>query len=82
MGKLALSYAFQHLGVETVYGEALATNERSIGYHKKLGFSEDGHFVNHVFRDKKWIDVLVFSISLDDFFHQDEVTWPTAKEWN
>lgn len=82
MGKLALSYAFQHLGVETVYGEALATNERSTNYHAKIGFTEDGRYLDHVFRDGRWVDVILYSISLDDFFHTDEVTWPTAREWN
>lgn len=42
MGHAALDYAFRTLDVRRVIGEALATNEASIHFHRALGFTEQG----------------------------------------
>ncbi|MBF5058084.1 N-acetyltransferase GCN5 [Alcanivorax sp. 521-1] len=42
LGKLALRRAFTSLGLSKVCGEALAYNERSIRFHVRLGFHEEG----------------------------------------
>lgn len=42
MGWLALTYAFDDLGVASVKGVVTATNERSLRYHERLGFTRTG----------------------------------------
>lgn len=41
MGCLAIEYAFEVLGVISIYGIVLPDNDRSQRYHQKLGFQKD-----------------------------------------
>lgn len=56
LGMQALTYAFEELGLHKLCGQALGFNERSIAFHKALGFTEEGclrdqHFDGHEFHD-------------------------------
>ena len=42
LGAAALAYAFRELKVRKVCGEAMADNERSVRFHLRLGFREEG----------------------------------------
>ncbi|GGK09168.1 UDP-4-amino-4,6-dideoxy-N-acetyl-beta-L-altrosamine N-acetyltransferase [Pseudomonas matsuisoli] len=42
LGEAALAFAFDSLGLHKVCGQALAFNERSIRFHEKLGFVQEG----------------------------------------
>lgn len=42
IGKAALNYAFEELGLHKVCGQALAYNTNSIAFHKRLGFKQEG----------------------------------------
>jgi len=42
LGKAALDYAFKHLGLHKVCGQAIESNVASIAFHLKLGFREEG----------------------------------------
>lgn len=50
LGLAALDYAFGQLGLHKVCGQAVASNQASIAFHKKLGFSQEG-----VLRDQQRI---------------------------
>jgi UDP-4-amino-4,6-dideoxy-N-acetyl-beta-L-altrosamine N-acetyltransferase len=41
LGVIALLYAFNHLRLYKVCGQAIAENEASIGLHKSLGFTQE-----------------------------------------
>jgi UDP-4-amino-4,6-dideoxy-N-acetyl-beta-L-altrosamine N-acetyltransferase len=41
-GKAVLRHAFEQLGLYKLSGHALATNERSIRFHRRLGFQDEG----------------------------------------
>lgn len=71
MAYLALRHIFEELKLHKVIGEALAFNQASIAYHRKLGFSQEAHYVQHVLRDGNFLDVLSFAL-----FSRD---WPTIK---
>lgn len=62
MGWLALEKIFAELPVDRICGEALVNNERSIAYHKKLGFSTEGCLRQHVIRDGIAQDVICFGL--------------------
>jgi len=65
MGFLGVEFAFVDLGVRKLSGEVLAFNTASIRFHKRLGFVEEGHFVEHVVKNGKYEDVLSFALFKD-----------------
>jgi RimJ/RimL family protein N-acetyltransferase len=62
MACLALDHIFREFKVRKVIGEALGFNQASISYHKKLGFSQEGHFVKQVLKNGEYHDVVSFAI--------------------
>lgn len=42
LGKTALKYAFEQLGFHKVFGQVLSFNEKSINFHRKMGFFQEG----------------------------------------
>lgn len=62
LGFCALEYLFETCGFRKVIGEALATNEASIRFHRRLGFVEEGRLIEHVGRSGGFIDVITFAI--------------------
>lgn len=65
MGELAISYAFQNLRVDQILGESISHNYASQKFHEKLGFVQEGRIERQVYRDAKWLDIILFSISKD-----------------
>jgi UDP-4-amino-4,6-dideoxy-N-acetyl-beta-L-altrosamine N-acetyltransferase len=62
MGYLALEYIFSKLAMRKVCGEAFAFNEASLGYHRKLGFVDEGRFVKHVLKKDQYEDIVCFAL--------------------
>ena len=62
MGVLGIEHAFLNLDLRKVYGEVLAFNKASIRYHQKLGFIEEGRFREHIFKNNKYNDLVVFGL--------------------
>lgn len=73
MGYLAIEYLFEHEKFHRVIGEALADNEASIKYHRRLGFVEEGRLVEHVVKNGRYTDVITFALL-------DRVWWSTKPE--
>jgi len=71
MAYLALRHIFEELKLHKVIGEAFSFNAASIAYHKKLGFSQEGHFVEHVLKDGGYLDILSFGLLSQN--------WPRCK---
>jgi UDP-4-amino-4,6-dideoxy-N-acetyl-beta-L-altrosamine N-acetyltransferase len=67
MGCLALDYAFELLNMRKICGEVLANNLPSRNFHRKLGFSEEGHFKEHVLKGDTYHDVVLFSLLKNDW---------------
>jgi UDP-4-amino-4,6-dideoxy-N-acetyl-beta-L-altrosamine N-acetyltransferase len=68
----ALDKAFVELGLRKLNAEVLASNQRSLEMHKKVGFIQEGYFRDHFFDGKKNVDVVRFGI-----LHKE---WPLAKQ--
>lgn len=62
MGRLGITYAFENLGMRKICGEVFAFNDRSIGFHKKLGFVQEGYLKSHVFKEGNYQDIILFSL--------------------
>lgn len=62
LGKQALAYAFEELDLHKVCGQALGFNERSIAFHKALGFTEEGRLRDQHFDGEVFHDVMCFGL--------------------
>jgi len=62
LGKEALKYAFEQLCLHKVCGQALGFNERSIAFHKALGFAEEGRLRDQHFDGAEYHDVVCFGL--------------------
>lgn len=62
LGKQALNYAFAKLSLHKLCGQALGFNERSIAFHKRLGFVEEGRLRDQHFDGNQFHDVVCFGL--------------------
>lgn len=62
LGKEALSYGFDYLGLHKLCGQAIAFNERSIAFHRALGFKEEGRLRDQHFDGAAYHDVVCFGL--------------------
>lgn len=62
LGNQALTYAFDRLGLHKVCGQALDFNERSIAFHKALGFIKEGNLRHQHFDGNEFHDVVCFGL--------------------
>lgn len=62
LGHAALSYAFNQVKFHKVNGQALAYNERSIHFHKSLGFEQEGILRDQHFDGECYHNVICFGM--------------------
>lgn len=62
LGLDALNEAFHVLGLHKLNAEVLKTNQPSLRFHEKLGFSCEGIFRDYHFNGKHFVDVVRFGI--------------------
>ncbi|MHB8073704.1 UDP-4-amino-4,6-dideoxy-N-acetyl-beta-L-altrosamine N-acetyltransferase [Desulfosporosinus fructosivorans] len=61
MGYLGLEYIFGELCIRKLCSEAFAFNEVSVNYHKRLGFLEEGVFLEHILKQGQYHDIVCLS---------------------
>ena len=62
MGQHALAHAFDVLALHKVCGQALEHNDRSIGFHRALGFQQEGLLREHHFDGQAYRAVVSFGL--------------------
>lgn len=67
LGTAALSYAFQQMKLHKVCGQALGYNEKSKGFHLRLGFKREGVLRLHHFDGKDYHDVECFGLLANEW---------------
>lgn len=67
LGNAALNYAFSKLKLKKIKGEALAYNQRSIQFHKALGFQEEDVLRNHHFDGERYHHVIQLGLLRDNW---------------
>lgn len=65
MGFLGLEYAFEVMNIRKICGESFVFNQSSIRFHYKLGFSQEGLFLRHIFRNEVYVDIMRFALFQD-----------------
>jgi UDP-4-amino-4,6-dideoxy-N-acetyl-beta-L-altrosamine N-acetyltransferase len=68
LGRVTLDYAFLSLGLHKICGQAIELNERSIQFHLKLGFLNEGVLQKHHFDGKLYHNVWCFGL-LSEFWN-------------
>lgn len=67
LGCTALEYAFKTAKYKKICAQALGFNERSIRFHLKLGFLQEGVLRNQHFDGQNYHDVVCFGILLSEW---------------
>ncbi|WP_420848687.1 UDP-2,4-diacetamido-2,4,6-trideoxy-beta-L-altropyranose hydrolase [Pseudomonas silesiensis] len=67
LGEAALQYAFSHAALHKICGQALSYNERSIKFHLKLGFQQEGSLREQHFDGQRYQDVVCFGLLATDW---------------
>lgn len=67
LGRSAIEYAFKEVNIHKLCGEALAFNERSIAFHLRLGFHQEGCLRDHHFDGVSYHDVMAFGLLADEW---------------
>ena len=62
LGQAALHYAFSQVELHKICGQALAYNERSIKFHRSLGFLQEGIQREQHFDGQRYHDVVCFGL--------------------
>ncbi|MBO9469658.1 UDP-4-amino-4,6-dideoxy-N-acetyl-beta-L-altrosamine N-acetyltransferase [Endozoicomonas sp. G2_2] len=62
LGIATLDYSFIELQLHKLCGEALGFNERSIRFHSRLGFRQEGLLKDQYFDGSNYYDVVCFGI--------------------
>jgi UDP-4-amino-4,6-dideoxy-N-acetyl-beta-L-altrosamine N-acetyltransferase len=62
LGQAAMKYAFSHLNLHKICGQALNYNERSIKFHRNLGFQQEGILREQHFDGYHYHDIVSFGL--------------------
>lgn len=67
MGYLSMEYVFSVLNIRKLCSQVLGNNEKSIKYHRKLGFKEEGRLLQHQLHNGVYMDVIILALFKDDW---------------
>lgn len=62
LGRATLDYAFTQIGLHKLCAQALAYNERSIKFHIRLGYRQEGILRDQHFDGQSYHDVVYFGL--------------------
>lgn len=77
LGETALQHAFEKLQLHKVCGQAIDTNEASIRFHRKLGFTHEGTLREHQRIDHSYQDVICFGLLTHEWSSRSIAKEPT-----
>ncbi|WP_065235453.1 UDP-4-amino-4,6-dideoxy-N-acetyl-beta-L-altrosamine N-acetyltransferase [Legionella brunensis] len=73
LGHAALDYCFDELGLHKLMGHVLEFNEKSINFHQKLGFLQEGVFREHYFDGLVYQDVIYFGLLQQEWVAKERI---------
>lgn len=60
-------YGFHVLGLEKIYLNVLKINQRAIRFYERIGFTREGIFRRHCFKNGEWVDLEWYSMLKEEF---------------
>ncbi|PKG22769.1 UDP-4-amino-4,6-dideoxy-N-acetyl-beta-L-altrosamine N-acetyltransferase [Niallia nealsonii] len=73
LGYTSLNYIFGELSMRKLSAEVLSINEKSLNFHKKLGFTQEGILRKHVIKNGEYMDVYLYGILKEEWNDHSEV---------
>jgi UDP-4-amino-4,6-dideoxy-N-acetyl-beta-L-altrosamine N-acetyltransferase len=70
MGILALDFIFNEGYMRKLCAQILDFNSKSLSYHKKLGFTEEGRLVKQILKNNQYVDVVLMSLFKEQWEQQ------------
>jgi UDP-4-amino-4,6-dideoxy-N-acetyl-beta-L-altrosamine N-acetyltransferase len=67
-GILLMYYCFNYLNLHKVFLTIYESNSHAIEVSKRLGYRQDGILREHILKNNKYLDVLVFSLLEREYF--------------
>lgn len=67
LGETVLEYAFHELRLHKLCGEVIEYNERSLRFHEKLGFTEEGRLRQQFFDGEQYHDIVCFGMIVSEW---------------
>lgn len=62
-----INYAFESLGLNKLYCEALKENQIAVNLYNKLGFEKEGEFKDWIYKNGKFMDIIFLSLSAESW---------------
>ena len=62
LGTLALDYAFERLKLHKICGQAIASNQVSIRFHERLGFTREAELRNQKINNRSYHNLICFGL--------------------
>ena len=70
LGYTALNYIFQELQIRKLTAQVFDFNDKSINFHKRMGFTEEGKLRAHVLKNGQYIDVFLYGFLSSEWEEQ------------
>jgi UDP-4-amino-4,6-dideoxy-N-acetyl-beta-L-altrosamine N-acetyltransferase len=67
LGIAALEYAFEKIGITKMCANVLSYNERSVRYHLRMGFAQEGVLREQYFDGNRFHDIICFGLLLREW---------------
>lgn len=67
MGYLSLDYIFNQLGIRKLCAEVMDFNTKSIFFHEKFGFQQEGILRKHVLKENQYVDVILMALFQEEW---------------
>lgn len=68
LGYASLNYIFQDLGIRKLTAEVLSYNTKSIKFHEKFGFINEGRLRKHIIKNNQFIDIVIYGMFKEEWF--------------
>lgn len=72
LGQAALRHGFEVLSLHKICGQVLEYNERSIAFHRRLGFRQEGVLRDQYYDGQQYHAVICFGLLVDEWLTIDE----------
>lgn len=70
LGYTALNYIFQELHIRKLSAQVFDFNDKSINFHNKMGFTQEGKLREHVLKNGRYVDILLYGFLSSEWREQ------------
>jgi len=70
LGYTALNYIFRELHIRKLSAQVFGFNDKSINFHNKMGFTQEGKFRAHVLKNGQYIDIFLYGFLSSEWEEQ------------